>query len=75
MRGTRSVTPRQKLVNLTDLVVGDAAEHSELGSRIDAVEFRRFDQGVGDSRRTAAVLGLANVREREGFRDRLGSNL
>jgi hypothetical protein len=44
-----SVTPRQEFVELYDLVVGDATENvGEPGLRIDAVEFCRFDQRIGD---------------------------
>ena len=38
-------------------MVGDTAEHiGEPGLRVDAVEFRRLDQGVGDGRRLATAL-------------------
>ena len=44
-----SVTPRHEFVELGDLVLGDAAQNvGEPGLGIDTVEFRRFDQRVGD---------------------------
>jgi hypothetical protein len=50
--------PWEQLIDPRDLVVGDAAEHiGEPGVRVDAIEFRRLDQGVGDGRRLAASLG------------------
>jgi len=41
-----SVTPRHELIQLCDLVIGDAAKNvGEPGLRIDAAELCRFDQG------------------------------
>ena len=42
-------TPGEQLVELRDLVIGDAAEHiGQPGLGIDAVELGGLDQGVGD---------------------------
>jgi hypothetical protein len=44
------------LVDLVDLVVGDAAEGvGEPGLWVDAVELGGFDQGAGDGGRVAAA--------------------
>ena len=49
LRCGRSVTPTQQLVDPSDLVVGDAAEHiGEPCLPIDAVQLGALDQGVGD---------------------------
>ena len=51
-----SVTPGKQLVDPGDLVVGDPAENvAQPSLRIDAIEFCRLDQGVGDRRRFAAA--------------------
>ena len=45
-----SLTPQHELVQLCDLVVGDAAKNvGEPSLRIDAAELCRFDQGIGDA--------------------------
>ena len=55
LRCGHGVTPGQQLVDPGDLMVGDAAEHiGEPGLRVDAIEFCRFDHGVGDGGRSAA---------------------
>ena len=49
LRSVLSVTPRQEFIQPCDLVVGDAAQNvGEPGLRVDAAEFGRFDQRVGD---------------------------
>jgi hypothetical protein len=50
--------PGQQVVDLCDLVVGDAGEGvGEPGVGIDGVELGRFDQGVGDGGGLAASFG------------------
>jgi hypothetical protein len=57
LRSVSSVAPRHELIEFCDLVVGDAAEHvGELGMRINAVEFCRFNRGAGDCCRLSAAL-------------------
>ncbi len=50
--------PRQQFINTIDHVIRDAVKNvGEPGLRIDAVEFGRFDQRVGDGGRFATALG------------------
>ena len=55
--------PRQQLVNVVDLVVGDAREHvPQIGFGIDAIEFRGADQAVDRSGSfTASILSREQV--------------
>ena len=49
LRSALSVTPRHEFVQLCDFVVCDAGQRvCKPGLRINAVEFGRFDQRVGD---------------------------
>ena len=48
LRCRDSVTPREQVVDPSNLVVGDATEDfGEPSLRVDAVEFGGFDQGEG----------------------------
>jgi hypothetical protein len=41
--------PREELLDLVDGMIGDAGEHvAEITLRIETIELRRFDEGVGN---------------------------
>ncbi len=49
LRSALSVSPRHEFIQLCDLVLGDAGQRvGEPGLGIDAAEFCRFDQRIGD---------------------------
>ena len=50
--------PGQQFINTIDLVVCNSSKDiCQPGLRVNAVNFSRFDQGIGDGRRLAATLG------------------
>ena len=52
-----SISPRQQLVDLIDLVIGDAAEDiRQLCLRINTIELRGLDQRIGNSSRLATPV-------------------